>query len=397
MWDIGPAISGACIKKEHNQIWFHYTQTCTLVAKGHDYDECNDEVQPDDYIDLSLTVWHGGSVDGATGASVLWAPEGPSSSVQGDIITATVKDNPNGPDTENPANTDDEDVDTNSAQLIAYECAAAMIGTSGTGPDYALTISETGTVFESMNLWLQSVEVATAQSAVCADCVPSVLYDDDEAEFSIDPFAYAKWILRTNPNGANLGDTGLLKVTIGVEIDGWLQCELQEDEGGGTSGGPFNIGVSLGYGPIRVAFSPVLSIPTTGAKCESQAVLAYGFNSNLLGTRAGEYATRLEHTSSENGWTSAPKDHYVEFSYYPGEADFIGVEPQETEAIAAIGGKTSAQGKVWVDTNPMTGDTYWYNLNSRASMWSGGDAFYWIGTPQVLNPPLRDPEPGYYD
>jgi len=383
-WSVGPGISGACIKKEHNQLWIHYEDSCTLKAKGHDYDDCGGETQAEDYIKLELTTWSGSNLSDISGSAVTWNPSGPSSSADGDSITATIKDDPDNPD---GANTDDPDVTTNSVRLIAYEAVAILDynssdGTSGSG---SVTVTESGTISETVTLSLAHSPVTASPALRPGE--HGVFSDTDY--FDVNPFAQAKWTLRTNPNGANLGGTGVLRATVGASVSGTMSCSVSDDDFD-LSGCPVSISVSAGYGPISVSITPNLDL--SGQDCEAQAALAFGFASAVFGTREGSLAPRLTKSSGDGaGEFSQP------FSYNPPTTIFSGIEGSYTEALAKIGGKVEAKGKSYEFYGGPGVGFVEARDDSSATMWINGSATYTVDTPQVIDPPLHGPEPGYND
>ena len=380
-WSAGDGIIGAAIKKSHYQEWVHYKSSVTLVAKGHDYDDCRGEPNETNFIALEVTEWTGNNLSDDIGASVTWAPSGPSGA--GDLIGATIKDNPDAPDGEN---TDDDDVPVGSVRLIAYEGMGTLIVNDHTGRAEVRDIFESHEHSPDFRLWAYGDLTQGANAETNAE---AALFFDESLFEPSEPYAAANWSLRTNPNGADLGPTGHIQVTTGVEISGELYCYVHDDDLD-ISGLDVSIGVTAGCGPVFVSITYDLS--TEGDDCEAQAAVAFGFASDLHGDRSGGSAPQRARSSGDgNGSFDLP------FEYNPVDQTFIGNEGSSVAALAKIGGKVEAKGyRIWVPPYDYV-PGYWIYYDAEASIGADGLAYYEIGDPKILNPYLADPEPGYYD
>ncbi len=387
-WSSGPGISDAKIYKSHNQTWFHISQSCGLVAKAHDYDDCYGTTRPDDFFDPDETFWIGENICPVDTPATTWDPVEPSNSSEGDWISAIVDDDPLNPD---GGHTDDDSVTTAPVQLIAYECVGDLIFSSWQGAEYSgtVTVCECGCCGGTPG----SCAVSLAHAVVTADPVlagysPIV----DEAFFGVGPFAHARWVLRTKPGGADFSP-GILACNIDVSTSGCLLCSVN-DVDYDLSGLPVDISVTIGIEPVSVSITPNLTVGQGGDNCEGQAALAFGFSSQILGTRAGEFAPRLARSSGDGCGT-----YSQEFTYdFPGEQLFCApVSGMFTEARAEIGGKVKAIGYIYEQCVPEVPDCWDTPYDAQASMWTEGSVSYFIDVLEVRNPPLAGPEPGYSD
>ena len=207
-WTASPAISGASIKKQYDIQWFHISQSCTLKAKGHDYDSCRGIQQETDYIDLDSTQWSGQYLLTTSGAQVLWNPDKDEPTGESGVtITATIKDDATNPD---GSNTDDGDAQA-TKQMYAFEATAEMeyYYTAGSG---SVAIYETdGTEGYSSWLPLDSDGVKRAEN-------------DGDIKQS-DKYGSAIWAFGTNPTAATPGN-GTFQATIGAETQGGYSAQV---------------------------------------------------------------------------------------------------------------------------------------------------------------------------
>ena len=366
-WTASPAISGASIEKNPSGlIWFHINDECILTAKGHDYDSCRGVQQPEDNIRLDLTEWSSRHLLEHTGESVIWKSSEPT---EGDTITATIKDDPDSPD---GTNTDDSDVVTAAITLKAYEAKGVLTVNRSDGTSDTVVVTETGTPSGSFGGNLNDSE--SVESELSGDCE-----DDDDYDYKFfepsEPYVRAQWTLATNPSGANIG-TNVIRIHTTASVSGTLSCSVSDGDWD-LGGCPVSISVSGGFGPLSVTISPDLD--TSSDSCEAQAAIAFGFNSDIHGSRLGGNAPKLEQSSGDGCG-----DFDLPFSYNPNGQYYSGIEGQSIEAAARAGGKIECRGTQWFTFNGLL--CHVNQNNSNASMSSAGSVTYTISSPEIISP-----------
>lgn len=372
-WHANPPISGAAIKREHAQDWFHISQSCNLRAKGYDADtKCGTEY--DDYIKLENTTWSGSAyLVSSSGEQVKWDPTA-STPPGGHTIQATIKDDPTNPD---GSNTDDGS-ETPSVVLGAYQAVGDLVvnwaNSAGSG-NSTVTVSETGTTSDNIPANINDSE------SVATSLTSSPYVDSDKSFFlPQEPFVRAKWTLNLEPITAPLYWPGKIKVNTDVDVSGTLKCSVY-DEDSDLWGQDVSVSVGVGTGPVTVTITPDLDL--SGDSCEALAALSWGFSSDLLSSRQSPESEELEKASGDGTGTFS-----LPFTYAPDAQDHVGVKNDEVFAKAKVGGEIECKG-YWDMLVPVS-------FGSSASMeCTDSTVTYYISSPELQNPKYYDADTGY--
>jgi len=387
-WEATPGISGAAIKREHDQDWFHITQSCMLRAKGHDYDSLCGVQQGTDYIWLDGTTWSGDVtfLSSTSGEEVTWEPTAPTN-VSGHTIQATIKDDFILPDS---SHTDDTiDVTTAAVTLKAYEAAADLVvnwaNSTGSG-NSTVTVHETDTPpSDSISKNMDDSESVSMDASTLAN---NTTGSNSSLFLAQEPFVRGEWTLKTEPSSAEVYTDGKVKVNMDAAVSGTLNCSVSDDDWD-LSGCPVSVSVSATAGPISVSITPLLN--TSGDTCEAQAAVSWGFSSDLLGTREGAYSEELEKSSGDGNGTFEQT-----FYYYPYDQDFVGDKGNSKAAVAKVGGKIKAKGwhvAVW---EPDFGIWIHDYYDSSASMsCTDSSVTYYLSNPTIQTPKYYPADTGY--
>ena len=362
-WDACPDPDLAGVWKEHDQQWFHISQTCGLEVVGEDEDSYNGVPDGGDHLDGEECYWTGEFILSTEGLVNTWVPR--HYTLYGDSVTVCVDDDPDYPD---GVNTDDGSVTSSSFKLYAWEVVVSATGSSTVdSSSETKVVSESGwdttITSSSINCTLAKGSV-TAQTTDTGTCFTTCdVADDGPTQFGAAQ-ADGLWEFGKMPTGAATG-TATGKCTVGASMSGSISA-VTDDDDFDILGDTVSVGISASASGWGVRISTTITLTEL---CEAGAGIGFGFNSDILSSCFSD-TYKIEITSGDS-----PNDDTVNYSHNPSGQTFTGSLTAKKNAQAMIDGKVEAKG--YRKILELYGNPYaCVHYNSSASISSTGSCTY---------------------